>query len=59
MKINILESEKFLITYEKDINKITIQELDNGKNYYDLDNNLDKLKDLGELLLKFVKMNEV
>ncbi|MGL6184792.1 MAG: Panacea domain-containing protein [Clostridium chrysemydis] len=61
INIDILESEKFLITYEKSINVTTVQEKrdDNNYNYFELDGDLDKLKDLGELILKFVELNTI
>ena len=60
MNCIILESEKFLITYEKSQDKIVIQEK-SGKdhNYYELDCDLNKLKDLSKLIFKFVELNTI
>lgn len=54
MNCIILESEKFLITYEKSQEKSS-----KDHNYYELDCDLNKLKDLSKLIFKFVELNTI
>lgn len=60
MNCIILESEKFLIIYEKSQDKIVVQEKSSKEhNYYELDSDLNKLKDLSKLIFKFVELNTI
>lgn len=60
MNCIILESEKFLIIYEKSQDKIVVQEKSSKEhNYYELDCDLNKLKDLSKLIFKFVELNTI